>query len=164
MGYAKRQRGKAKGVLAGMNFIPVQMEVLGSANFASLSPSAIKLLMALMAQIRPVRGDPAPNNGDLCAALNVLRRYGLRSQHTITAAKDELLSKGWIEITKQGGLGMGPTLYALTFWPIGECKGKLDVRPTRAASNTWRTLSPLAPKIKNACADSASAPALNIGA
>ncbi len=136
MSFAKR-RDKSR-LIAGL-FIPLPLVVLRSPNFASLKPNSVKLFCALLAQICPAKGNTAQNNGDLCVAPSILKQYGLKNQHTITDAKNELIEKGWIEMTKAGGLHMGPTLYAFTLWPIEECNGKLDVQPTRTPSNAWRT-------------------------
>ena len=138
MGQMKRAKhAKGKGVLDGMVFIPLPTEVLGSRNFASLSPAALKLFMALLAELRPKRGNPASNNGNLSVALKLVSHYGFGSQHTITKAKDELLHKGWLEITKIGGLGMGPTLYAFTIWPIADLAKSHGIQPTAKASKLW---------------------------
>jgi len=139
MGVMKRaKKAKKKGVLDGQIFIPLSLEALGSRNFASLSPSAVKLFMALIAEIRPRRRDPASNNGNLSVALKNLKRYGFGSPHTITKAKGELLENGWIEITKIGGLGLGPTLYGITLWPIADLMESHSIEPTAKASHLWR--------------------------
>ena len=93
-------------------------------DFISLSPHAIKLLVDLGTQYN------GRNNGDLCAAMNILKNRNWTSNDTITKKLRELEDKGWITKTRQGGLGMGPNLYALTWQPINECGGKLDVSPT----------------------------------
>jgi hypothetical protein len=47
------------------------------------------------------------------------------------------LAHGFIEQTRQGGKNQC-SLYAVTWLAIDECNGKLDVNPTRAASNLWK--------------------------
>jgi len=93
-------------------------------DFTALSGSAVKMLCALGAQYNGY------NNGDLCVSLKIMKRYGWKSNNGITRAKRELIERSWIMQTKQGGLGIGPDLFAITWQPIDECKGKLDVRPT----------------------------------
>jgi hypothetical protein len=77
------------------------------------------------------------NNGDLCAAPKTMKLYGWNSQGSINKALTELLALGFIEQTRQGGRNKF-SLYAITWKPIDECKNKLDVNPTRVASNLWK--------------------------
>lgn len=77
------------------------------------------------------------NNGDLTAAPNIMKLYGWNSQGSINKALKELLAHGFIEQTRQGGRNKC-SLYAITWQSIDECKGKLDVPPTRVASNLWK--------------------------
>ena len=134
---SRAKRLKAGNSINGL-FFPVFYHLLMSPNFCSLSGSSVKLFFSLAAQIRPAKGLYARNNGDLTVALSVLRPFGFKSQNTVTNAKNELLEKGWIELTKLGGLEKGPSLYALTIFPINECGGKLDVQATDTPSNAWR--------------------------
>lgn len=76
------------------------------------------------------------NNGDLHAAWSILSGQGWRSKGTLSRAIKELIDKGFIELTRQGGKNRC-SLYAITWKPIDECKGKLDVKETRVASNLW---------------------------
>ena len=39
------------------------------------------------------------------------------------------------------------TLFALTFYAVDDCGGKLDIKPTRSPKGTWRKLEP-APDVK----------------
>ena len=48
-----------------------------------------------------------------------------------------LLETGMIELTRQGGLHCA-SLYAVTWLPIDECGGKLDVNATAVASGLWK--------------------------
>lgn len=82
------------------------------------------------------------NNGDLTAAYSIMRERGFSSKGTLHSALKELLDRGLIEQTRQGGRNKC-SLYALTWEPINECltkdgKNKLDVKPTTAPSNAWR--------------------------
>ena len=76
------------------------------------------------------------NNGDLHAAWSILSGQGWHSKGTLSRAIKELIDKGFIELTRQGGKNRC-SLYAVTWRSIDECKGKLDVRETRVASNLW---------------------------
>ena len=106
-------------------------EVLNSKAYPSLTPAAVKLLLDLGAQYR------GTNNGDLCAAWTVMAKRGWRSKATLTRALRELEGKGFICKTRQGGRHRA-SLYAVTWRPIDECGGKLEVRATRTAPGYWR--------------------------
>lgn len=77
------------------------------------------------------------NNGDLCAAPKIMKLYGWSSQGSINKALTELLALGFIEQTRQGGRNKC-SLYAVTWLAIDDCKGRLDVNPTKVASNLWK--------------------------
>ena len=102
-------------------------------NFYRLSNSAKALLFELLGQYR------GNNNGDLCSAWGLLKDRGWRSRATIERARDELLKTGWIVLTRQGGRNKA-NLYALTFYAIDECKGKIDSRPLPGSPlGYWKT-------------------------
>lgn len=70
------------------------------------------------------------NNGDLQATLSLMKKYGYTSNRALTEHRNELLERNWIYKTKSGGLGIGPDLFAITWQPIDECNGKLEVKST----------------------------------
>lgn len=118
----------------------VPHEVLRSASYTSLSASAVKLLVDIAGQFT------GKNNGDLTACMAIMKAKGWRSTATLQKAKQELLEAGLIEQTRQGGMGIGPTLYAVTWKPIDPCEDKRgkrrhDKQPTRVASRLWRSES-----------------------
>lgn len=98
---------------------------------AVLSHKAAHLLDNLAAQLN------GKNNGDLSAAPAIMELFGWTSRGSICDALTELLALGFIEQTRQGGKNKC-SLYAVTWLPIDECSGKLDVKPTRLASNLWK--------------------------
>lgn len=102
-----------------------------SAPASVLSHMAAHLLDNLTAQYN------GSNNGDLCAAPSIMKLYGWNSQGSINKALTELLAHGFIEQTRQGGKNLC-SLFALTWRNIDECGNKLDVSPTRVASNLWK--------------------------
>lgn len=102
-------------------------------NFYRLSNSAKALLFELLGQYR------GNNNGDLCCAWGLLKKRGWRSRATIERARNELLKSGWIVLTRLGGRNKA-NLYALTFYAIDECKGKIDHRPLSGSPlGYWKT-------------------------
>ena len=120
------------------SFVMMPHHVLAHDNFKTLSPRATKFLMDLLAQFR------GNNNGDLCATLKTMRERGWNSSDQLQKAKKELIDKSAIKVTRQGGLNKC-SLYAVTFFPIDDCQGKLDVVSTRTAPVNWKktTSSPL---------------------
>lgn len=105
---------------------------MDSENYQSLNGNALRLLLDLARQYN------GRNNGDLCASRSVLKKRGWNSNNSIHRALVELETRGWIIGTKVGGLGMGCSLYAITWFPIDPCNGKIDISPTKVASNEWK--------------------------
>jgi len=114
------------------SFVAVPHAVLEHENYARLSFRARSLLFDLFAQFN------GKNNGDLCAAPSVMKKRGWKSCDQLAKAKKELLETGWIVKTRHGGLNMGPDLFAVTFKPIDECKGKLNCKSTPTALGYWK--------------------------
>lgn len=122
---------KSKGRVETGTFLPVPTDVLKSPNFLNLSTKAKALILDLGARFTGY------NNGDLAAPWSWMQERGWRSKDTLHRAIKELLQAGMIEQTRQGGLH-GPSLYAFTWRPIDECKGRPEITPTRIASGKWR--------------------------
>ena len=131
----------AKGRREGGAFVAFPCAVLDSPNFSRLTPKGTKLLIDLCAQLRMKRGGPV-NNGDLTIAWAIVKERGWFSKQSLYEAKDELTYYGLIELTRQGGKHVA-SLYAVTFFAINECGGKLDVRETVTASGLWKAEKPL---------------------
>lgn len=131
---ANNVNGKGRRIKGG--FLAIPHDVLRSEAYCSLSPSAVKLLVDIAGQFT------GNNNGDLTACMSLMSDRGWRSTATLHRAKRELLQAGLIEQTRQGGMNMGPTLYAVTWKPIDPCETKRgrrhDATPTKTPSNLWR--------------------------
>ncbi len=125
-------------------FVTLAGMVLQSYGFSHLNAYALKLLMDLVAQYN------GKNNGDLTMAFSIMQKRGWKSEATLNKYKRELLETGWIICTRQGGKNL-TSLYAVTFFSIDECKGKLDVSPTFRPPSNWREHEPprLAVKIRS---------------
>ncbi len=121
-------------------FVALPHTVIRSEAYAKLSAYAVKLLNDLLAQYR---GD---NNGDLCAAWKIMQQRGWKSRDTLRKALMELKECGWIVVARQGGRNTA-SLYAITFYSVNECKGKLDIRPTHSPLSWWRKREPIKPLI-----------------
>ncbi len=129
-----RSRLKIKGRRESGPFIILPKELLESSEYSTLSAKAVKLLIDLFSQYNGF------NNGDFSAAWKLMAQRGWRSRDTLRRALNELVNKGFITMTRQGGKHRC-SLYAVTWKPIDECKGKLDIAPTKVACNSWRKKS-----------------------
>lgn len=101
--------------------------VLDSPDFRNLSGRAVKALLILVRQFN------GHNNGDLSAPFKYAREWGFSSKTTLAKALKELRERNLIIVTREGKFltpGGVCTLYALTWEPINECKGKISVNPT----------------------------------
>lgn len=103
-----------------------------SAEYAELSPRAVKLLIDIYSQFR------GENNGDLCATLSVMKKVGWKSNDQLQKALAELLATGWITMTRRGGRQKA-SLYALTTLGIDKSP-KLDchIRPSPTPLHRWK--------------------------
>lgn len=100
-------------------------------NFHALSPYAKALLLDLLGQYR------GNNNGDLACNFERMRKQGWKARNTVEKARAELEQRGWIVRTRQGWRHQC-SLYALTFFAIDDCNGKLDETPTTQGLGFWK--------------------------
>lgn len=129
-----KRRQRQKGRHNRVSFAGIPREVMDRQNYKNLSGSAVKVLMILSYQFK------GHNNGDLCAAWSLMKKHGMKSRDTLSRAILDLIDSGMIDKTRQGGLHQC-SLYAVTWHPIDECNGKLDVQPTHVPSARWRLQS-----------------------
>lgn len=117
-------------------FVALPFALLRSQSFATLGPHAVKLLFDLLQQYN------LRNNGDLSMSFEKgMRPRGWKSKQTLNKARQELLDRGFIIITRQGGLHQC-SLYAVTFFAIDHCEGKLEVSATRSPLGLWHKNEP----------------------
>lgn len=109
------------------SFLQLPKDVLHSEAYRSLNGWQVKLLVDIASQFN------GKNNGDLCAAFSVMEDRGWNSKTTLTRSLKALLDSGLIEMTRQGGRNQC-SLFAVTWRPIDECSGKLEVKPTNGPS------------------------------
>jgi len=126
-----RSRLKATGRSDGARFVAMPHAILKSSNYAELRAPAVKLMLDLYVQYNGY------NNGDFAMAWSMMRKLGWRSKDTLYRARDELLGYGFITQTRQGGKHKC-SLYAVTWQPIDNCRGKLDCPPTSKALGYWK--------------------------
>lgn len=108
-------------------FAGIPRRVMEHPDFRGLSFSAKSLLLILAYQYR------GKNNGDLMASHRLLRPWGFGSKVTVIKAINELLEANLIIRTREGRFQRPNSmcaLYALTWQPIDECGGKLEVAAT----------------------------------
>lgn len=125
------KRAKFKGKRTINSFLALPHAVLDHPDFINLSPRATKLLLDVSTQYRGC------NNGDLCVAFSIMEKRGWKSKSSLQYAIKELLKSDLIRLTRQGGRKI-PNLYAITWQPIDECNGKLDISSTRLAPKSFR--------------------------
>lgn len=131
-----RSRAKHKGRRESGTFTKIPHAVQDSENWRLASATAIKLLCDIARQYNGY------NNGDLTTARATLGPRGWNSPETLTWAARELVHFGFIALTRQGGLVVGCSLYALTWHGIDDCKGKHDCAPTKTGSGEWKDTKP----------------------
>ncbi len=126
-----RRSNQQKGPVVYKGFINIPQVVLNSERYIKLHPRSVKLLLDIARQYNGY------NNGDLQATMSCLKKWGWNSNSHLTQATRQLRSHELIVQTRQGGLGMGCSLYALSWQPINECGGKLDMSPTTDSPVNW---------------------------
>lgn len=117
-------RKKSKGRGGSPPFFMLDHRLLDLPNYINLTHTAKSLLVDIARQYN------GSNNGDLCVTLKVMQKRGWTSNSTMRRALDTLLTANLVMLTRQGGLHKC-SLYALTWLPIDECKGKLEVSATK---------------------------------
>ena len=68
-----------------------------------------------------------------CAIASIKAQSNLRK----SKAKNELIERGFIAVSRQGGRNKC-SLYAVTWQPIDDCKGKLDIGASNKPLNLWK--------------------------
>jgi hypothetical protein len=125
------KKRKSKGITyKGYLHLPAAMTA--HQDFIELSAHGVSLLIDVAQQYNGY------NNGDLCASMSIMKQRGWTSNDTLSKRLKELVGRGWILKSRTGGLGMGPDLYAITWQPIDECNGKIDISPTMAPPRTLK--------------------------
>ncbi len=126
-----RTKGKRRPELAAAPYIPVPWGVLDSRAYQGSTVAAKALLLEL------ARQHDGCNNGHLHLAHKWLAPRGWPSKAVVEKARGELLERGLIVQTKQGGLFIGASLYALTWLPISNHVG-LETSPSTYHPGVWQ--------------------------
>lgn len=136
MGLLERKRSKLTGKGGPQPFVGIPRNVADSDQFGALSGNAVKFIFEIA---RKYRG-PGSNNGDLSLAWANAEARGWRSSGTLHRAKREAIEAGFVVCTRQGGKHKC-SLFAMTFWPIDDCKGKHEFPPSRCPGHDWNKKS-----------------------
>ena len=123
---------KAKGRSNTKQFVMLYQDILWHPNYLKMSNRARALQNDLFAFYN------GSNNGDLSACKSLMEDRGWASGSNLNFALKELIYYEFVVVSRQGGRNR-PTLLALTCFPIDECGGKHDLRPTVVAPNNWKT-------------------------
>ena len=126
---------RAKGRWISGSFLSLPHNLLRHENFKCLRAKPTKLLIDIAVQYR------GTNNGDLCAPLSIMRERGWSSNDQLFRARKELVDRGFLRVSRQGGRNQC-TFYALTWQPIDDCRGKLDITATTTAPHDWKRWTP----------------------
>jgi hypothetical protein len=120
----------------GASFVRFEHRLLDHPAFHALSPIAAKALLFIAGQYK------GNNNGDLTIAWKIAKAKGLKSNYSLRLGTLELIEAGFVIQTRQGGRNRC-SLFALAWFQINECNGKLDVSATRNAPINWQKLGTL---------------------
>ncbi|MDB4431209.1 hypothetical protein N9137_02345 [Pseudomonadales bacterium] len=126
-----RTREKCKGRANTGGFQQLPKDLINHPNFFKLRHRSKALLIDLLSQYN------GKNNGDLCAAMTLMKERGWTSNSSLNLALKELQYYGFIKIARQGGRNLA-TLYAVTFKAVDDCGGKIDINPTRVPSFEYK--------------------------
>ncbi|VVC82515.1 hypothetical protein [Sideroxydans sp. CL21] len=118
---AKKQYKNAAYKRDSGGYVAIPFSVLNSVAYLGLGSHARMLLFDLAAQYR------GNNNGNLCAAWKLMHPRGWKSEDTLNKAKRGLLESGLIVETRKGARPNKCSLYALTWFALDDCGGKLDM-------------------------------------
>lgn len=126
------KRSCTKGRKGMGRFLALPYVVLNHQDYLSLSHYARSLLIDIAMQYN------GSNNGNLGASWTVMKKRGWASQDTLSRKLKELLDKGFIVKSRQGGLHQC-NLYAITWQAVNECRGKqLDIPETKSPARKWK--------------------------
>lgn len=134
------------------NFTMIPIDCLTHAPLL-LSPHALRVFMILVSKLRGKKTKKNgathinTNNGDLSITHKEMGDQGIGlSKRTFFQSINELVDKGFIVITRQGGRNRC-NLYAVTFQVIGDIREsgstvrKIESPPTLYPSNEWRSIA-----------------------
>ena len=129
---SRRSREREKGRRTQAPFLAIPRAILDSPQWAALSAFESRLLIDVAAAYR------GSNNGDLSCTWATMKHRGWRSKATLEKSLKGLLNSGFLIQTRQGWRNRC-SLYAISWQPINECRGKHDAKPSPVPLNSWAT-------------------------
>ncbi len=126
----ERKRAKITGRGGLRHFTLLTDPIMDSPEWAQLVAPAMKMVLYLARQYY------GKNNGQLTASCPLLNHWKSNRQKTYALKVAE--EGGWILKNKQGGLGIGPTFYAVSWFSIDKVFDDQLLEPTTVAPNTWK--------------------------
>ncbi len=126
------KRQKFRGRRTDYTFTRLPHYVIQSAQWRALSGNAVKFLVELAAAYN------GSNNGDLSLTRRMALQRGWRSGQTRDNAAAEAVEAGFALITRHGGRGNRPNLYAITWEPIDDVGKGVMYAPEVTASRLWQ--------------------------
>lgn len=124
-------------------YAAIPHNLLDSNAFKSLNYPAKALLFDLMRQ------HSGSNNGHLHLSFAWLAGRGWKSRDVIQRARAELITRGLLIQTRQGGLNIGASRYAVTWLKITNFVG-LDIEAKHYHPGAWALMDPMPIANKNA--------------
>jgi hypothetical protein len=129
-------------------YVAMPHAILDSAAYRGASHAACALLVEVARQLN------GSNNGHLQLTTGWLRKRGWSSADTVQRAKQELLERRLMVQTRQGGLNIGASQFAVTWLPITNYTG-LDLRPQEYHPGAWHFMDkPPTVNSPKVCSDS----------
>lgn len=122
---------RTKGRSSTRRFYQLLDDVVTHPNWYKLYDRSQRLFVDLLSQYN------GRNNGDLCAAMTLMRARGWTSASKLDLALKELKYFGFVLVSRQGGRNSA-TLLALTCFPIDDCNGKHELNATPVAPNHYK--------------------------
>lgn len=135
----RRQKRPAESVRGHYGAIPTVL--LDSRAFMGASYPAKALLFDV------IRQHNGSNNGRLQLSFAWLGKRGWKSRDVIQRAKAELIARGLLIKTKQGGLNTGASWYAVTWLDISNFVG-LDIQAKDYHPGAWSSMDALPMPVK----------------
>jgi len=130
------------------SYTPLPHAVLDSVAFMGAGSSAKGILLELLRQHN------GSNNGRFQLTAQWLAKRGWRSPEVVLRARRQLIERGLIVQTRQGGLNHGASQYGVTWLPITNFGG-LDIAQKDYHPGAWRFMDH-APTLKNTSPATAS--------
>lgn len=103
-------------------FVAMPKDILQSAEWHELAPSAMRLALDLMAQYS------GKNNGRLCPSFEAMQRCGWRSETTLIKAKRALLECSFVVHARKGHRPHTSDWLAFTWWKL-DWHESMDIGP-----------------------------------